>query len=310
LSGPNTPSGISVLLSKHEGKASSSSTPGSDETAKRQFLTSTPNPGKAANSTASSPISSASTPARSSGSSDTVGEDTPLARSPAKVPEVEEAGLPKDKSLLQPKISLGESTSERSPLLRHAKSSQSIRSYTPQSSDSSNANKQQQDKSAKRSWQSYIHAQKNAIWKSTTQSTQQLKKTSFKDIAMSCVVEPAKTLPAVILGILMNLLDGVSYGMVSIDTASSVRKLTVIQIMFPVSSPVFSAFGGIGVSMVRKTTSVLLPSSADRDACSSSQAASSRRWYSAVGPSSKAESKLFITNGSDLLLTLWFVAGQ
>ncbi|KAI5480036.1 sulfate transporter family protein [Pseudohyphozyma bogoriensis] len=42
-----------------------------------------------------------------------------------------------------------------------------------------------------------------------------------------------QALPAVILGTLMNILDGVSYGM----------------IMFPTNLPVFSEFGGIGVSM-------------------------------------------------------------
>ncbi|ORY75647.1 sulfate transporter family-domain-containing protein [Leucosporidium creatinivorum] len=42
-----------------------------------------------------------------------------------------------------------------------------------------------------------------------------------------------QSIPAVVLGVLMNILDGVSYGM----------------IMFPTNLPVFADFGGIGVSM-------------------------------------------------------------
>lgn len=45
--------------------------------------------------------------------------------------------------------------------------------------------------------------------------------------------ESVAAIPAVILGVLMNILDGVSYGM----------------IMFPTNVPVFAEFGGIGVSM-------------------------------------------------------------
>ncbi|EPQ26044.1 uncharacterized protein PFL1_06497 [Pseudozyma flocculosa PF-1] len=51
--------------------------------------------------------------------------------------------------------------------------------------------------------------------------------------ALEASAEPVRLLPAVILGMLMNVLDGVSYGM----------------IMFPASYPIFSNFGGDGVSM-------------------------------------------------------------
>ncbi|PWN52895.1 hypothetical protein IE53DRAFT_360421 [Violaceomyces palustris] len=51
--------------------------------------------------------------------------------------------------------------------------------------------------------------------------------------ALDASAEPVRLLPAVILGMLMNVLDGVSYGM----------------IMFPASYPIFSSFGGDGVSM-------------------------------------------------------------
>ncbi|WFD00456.1 hypothetical protein MYAM1_003205 [Malassezia yamatoensis] len=46
-------------------------------------------------------------------------------------------------------------------------------------------------------------------------------------------MEPIKQLPAVILGLLMNILDGVSYGMIT----------------FPTSNAIFASFGGDGVSM-------------------------------------------------------------
>lgn len=46
-------------------------------------------------------------------------------------------------------------------------------------------------------------------------------------------VEPIRLLPAVVLGLLLNILDGVSYGL----------------IIFPTSYPIFSDFGGDGVSM-------------------------------------------------------------
>ncbi|KAN0061125.1 hypothetical protein ACQY0O_006860 [Thecaphora frezii] len=51
--------------------------------------------------------------------------------------------------------------------------------------------------------------------------------------ALDASAEPIRLMPAVILGMLMNVLDGVSYGM----------------IMFPASYPIFSGFGGDGVSM-------------------------------------------------------------
>jgi SulP family sulfate permease len=41
-----------------------------------------------------------------------------------------------------------------------------------------------------------------------------MKKVTPKDVARACVVEPVKTLPSVILGLLLNVLDGVSYGMI------------------------------------------------------------------------------------------------
>jgi SulP family sulfate permease len=43
---------------------------------------------------------------------------------------------------------------------------------------------------------------------------QRVVKTTPKQAVTACVVEPVKLLPAVILGSLLNVLDGVSYGMI------------------------------------------------------------------------------------------------
>lgn len=50
---------------------------------------------------------------------------------------------------------------------------------------------------------------------------------------MGILLTPVHLLPSVLLGMLLNVLDGVSYGM----------------IMFPTSNPIFASFGGDGVSM-------------------------------------------------------------
>jgi len=62
---------------------------------------------------------------------------------------------------------------------------------------------------------------------------QRIQKTMSKENLKSMITEPITVLPAVILGLLLNLLDGVSYGM----------------IMFPNSNPIFAHFGGDGVAM-------------------------------------------------------------
>ncbi|KAL1405410.1 hypothetical protein Q8F55_009041 [Vanrija albida] len=59
-----------------------------------------------------------------------------------------------------------------------------------------------------------------------------LSKLTPADVFKACVVEPVEALPAVILGVLLNVLDGVSYGM----------------ILFP-TSVYFPDFGSLGVSM-------------------------------------------------------------
>lgn len=82
-----------------------------------------------------------------------------------------------------------------------------------------------------------INNGKNASWTQRTvvdiqAARNSLSKYSAKDMAKMCLEEPVKALPAVILGLLLNILDGVSYGM----------------ILFP-ASPYYPDFGTLGVSM-------------------------------------------------------------
>ena len=58
------------------------------------------------------------------------------------------------------------------------------------------------------------------------------RKLTWADVG-SASAEPVRLIPAVVLGLLLNVLDGVSYGMIT----------------FPTSYPIFSDFGGDGVSM-------------------------------------------------------------
>ena len=59
-----------------------------------------------------------------------------------------------------------------------------------------------------------------------------MSKLTWREVA-DASAEPLRLLPATVLGVLMNILDGVSYGL----------------IIFPASYPMFSGFGGDGVSM-------------------------------------------------------------
>jgi hypothetical protein len=50
---------------------------------------------------------------------------------------------------------------------------------------------------------------------------------------VECFTQPIKYIPAVILGLLLNLLDAISYGMIT----------------FPLNNPIFASFGPDGISM-------------------------------------------------------------
>ncbi|WFD34560.1 hypothetical protein MCUN1_001401 [Malassezia cuniculi] len=72
-------------------------------------------------------------------------------------------------------------------------------------------------------------AQRHADWDAFVESARNLTREDVKEM----VLEPVRLIPPVILGMLLNVLDGVSYGM----------------IMFPTSHAIFANFGGDGVSM-------------------------------------------------------------
>lgn len=77
----------------------------------------------------------------------------------------------------------------------------------------------------KRSWAGQMLSNVGS-WKNN------LSKVTARDVAEGIILEPIRTLPSVILGLLLNVLDGVSYGM----------------ILFP-ATPIFTDFGSLGVSM-------------------------------------------------------------
>jgi SulP family sulfate permease len=60
-------------------------------------------------------------------------------------------------------------------------------------------------------------------------------KTALNDpkVLIKCLVQPVTYIPAVILGLLLNLLDAISYGMIT----------------FPLNNPIFASFGPDGISM-------------------------------------------------------------
>ncbi|KAK0566420.1 hypothetical protein OC844_000748 [Tilletia horrida] len=62
---------------------------------------------------------------------------------------------------------------------------------------------------------------------------ERIRKSMTRDNVKAALMEPITVLPAVVLGLLLNLLDGVSYGMIA----------------FPNSNPIFAHFGGDGVAM-------------------------------------------------------------
>ncbi|ODQ66852.1 hypothetical protein NADFUDRAFT_23559 [Nadsonia fulvescens var. elongata DSM 6958] len=58
-------------------------------------------------------------------------------------------------------------------------------------------------------------------------------KINKQEVLEKCIVEPLMNIPSVMVGLLLNILDGLSYGM----------------ILFPLSSPIFSHLGPTGLSM-------------------------------------------------------------
>lgn len=140
---------------------------------------------------------------------------------------------PKRKSTLeatvdQPTLGLPASYNERSPLLRKGQD-QKVRRASGAQSDMSDAFGPSPHSTTDNThaaygaglaarWTRFFDNMKNKMVhgaKEQAESASLLRKKSPSDLAVALFVEPLKTIPAVVLGILMNLLDGVSYGMVS-----------------------------------------------------------------------------------------------
>lgn len=85
--------------------------------------------------------------------------------------------------------------------------------------------------------QTPLLADRKQGWRARTAVDFQVARNRFSKITLTeavrlCITEPIHCLPAVILGVLLNVLDGVSYGM----------------ILFP-TSPFFPGFSSLGISM-------------------------------------------------------------
>ncbi|KAJ9092108.1 hypothetical protein QFC21_006974 [Naganishia friedmannii] len=124
-------------------------------------------------------------------------------------------------------------TTERTPLLQHSTERNGghvHNSSTPHGGGNGNGKPSSplSDADGKTSTSRPFHNTRGTVHSALVS----LRKATLKDVAREVVVEPVKLLPATVLGCLLNVLDGVSYGM----------------IMFP-ASPVFDSFGSLGVSM-------------------------------------------------------------
>ena len=55
---------------------------------------------------------------------------------------------------------------------------------------------------------------RNIVKRANWELKRRMKKLTWTEVASACLLDPVKTLPSVILGMLLNVLDGVSYGMI------------------------------------------------------------------------------------------------
>lgn len=76
-----------------------------------------------------------------------------------------------------------------------------------------------------------------------------------ENIFKEFVLNPLSYIPAVILGLLLNLLDAISYGMNNRLRGKQIRFILIMNffgigmITFPISNPIFADFGPDGISM-------------------------------------------------------------
>lgn len=68
---------------------------------------------------------------------------------------------------------------------------------------------------------------------SSTVSSKEFHSMASPNFWKACITDPISYIPAVILGLLLNLLDAISYGMIT----------------FPLNNPIFASFGPDGISM-------------------------------------------------------------
>lgn len=205
---PGTPSGLSVLMAQQGRPLAQAATPESKLNGSSTASSATV--GQSASGLDGSPGDESS-------GSDTVGQPTPQASSSPVTTRRDTLQTP-SKSDLEAQLAspnLGPPSSsytERSPLLRSRKQqpqqSTQLPSYTSFPASLPSHHREEPVIAESR----LAAARRNA-----TDLVSKTARSLRKQSPVELIVAPVKTLPAVILGILMNLLDGVSYGMVRLE---------------------------------------------------------------------------------------------
>lgn len=129
---------------------------------------------------------------------------------------------------------------ERAPLLRTT-SRETRHSYGMANGSSHDADIEDQQKSPKRRWKTKIAdsaRERRDCITSIAKVAANPKRWDHHALWQNVVVAPVTCLPAVIVGLLLNILDALSYGM----------------ILFPLGSPIFSSLGSAGISIFYVST--------------------------------------------------------
>lgn len=193
----------------------------------------------------SEPVSPEATPQRESPPqvshlSELLSDSEPAPQPPSPIPANATPHLPRPQSMV-PSLLVSEAeedgngATEVSPLLRRRPSSSSTRKYGSDSGDGHAEDVESQRVHRTGTWQKLHHAYPSLhnLVTRTCHTVSNPKSWDVKHAARAAIVKPALVMPAVFLGVLLNLLDALSYGI----------------ILFPLGEEVFSGMGADGVSM-------------------------------------------------------------
>lgn len=137
-------------------------------------------------------------------------------------------------SLLSDLLQKG-NTHERQPLIKRHKSKDYHSTHHDSSTPYSDPELGRQQESASHPADHHFSSnKKSTVKESNCMSISQLRnKLKNPKDWIDCFTQPISYIPAVILGLLLNLLDAISYGMIT----------------FPLNNPIFASFGPDGISM-------------------------------------------------------------